>query len=83
MHSLISNIFLRDVNNKHHCLSLPGNTTILELDIIMIDKIGKLKYSYRYTFQGHAMETSKTLEFYNVHSYSIIYQLCRLIGGNT
>ena len=81
--SFISNFFLRDVHNKTHCLSLPGNTTILELDRIMIDKIGKLKYSYRYTFQGHAMETSKTLEFYKVHSYSTINQLCRLIGGNT
>ena len=49
----------------------------------MIDKIGKHKYSYRYSFQGHAMDTSKTLEFYNVDSNSIIYQLCRLMGGNT
>ena len=81
--SLISNIILRDVNNKYHCLSLPGNTTILELDRIMIDKIGKPKYSsYRYTFQGHAMKTSKTLEFYNVDSNSTIYQLYRLNGGN-
>jgi len=80
LHSLISNIILRDVNNKYLCLNLPGNTTILELDRIMIDKIGKHKYSYRYTFQGHTMDTSKTLEFYNVHSDSIIYQLCRLMG---
>ena len=74
---------MRDVNDKLHCLSLPGNTTILELDRIMIDKIGKHKYSYRYTFQGHTMDTSKTLEFYNIQSYSTIFQLCRLIGGNT
>ena len=75
---------LRDVHNKTHCLSLPGNTTILELDRIMIDKIGKPKYSsYRYTFQGHPMDTSKTLEFYNVDSNSIVCQLCRLMGGNT
>ena len=72
---------LRDVHSKTHCLSLPGNTTILELDRIMIDKIGKHKYSYRYTFQGHTMDTSKTLEFYNIQSYSTIFQLCRLMGG--
>ena len=49
----------------------------------MIDKTGKHKYSYRYSFQGHAMDTSKTLEFYNIHSYSTINQLYRLMGGNT